>query len=68
MSGRAAAAERSLTDLGLGGIRVEGCGHEEAVAALAVPADRWADVLARSEEVAGAVRAAGFRFVTLDLG
>lgn len=67
MSGRGAEAERRLAELGLTGLRVEACGHEEAVAAITAPQDRWDDVLSRSEEVARAVRAAGFRFVTLDL-
>lgn len=67
MSGREATAERLLERLGFAGVRVDACGHEASLAALAVPEERWAEVIARSDEVAGAVRSAGFRYVTLDL-
>lgn len=57
-------AERALRKLGFRGFRVR---HHDAVARLEVnPAD-FGTVLERHEEIVQAVRAAGYRFVTLDL-
>jgi uncharacterized protein len=57
-------AEASLAALGFDDLRVR---HHGTVARLEVPDDRLADALERRVEVVGAVRAAGFSFVALDL-
>jgi uncharacterized protein len=58
------AAEAALRRLGFDDLRVR---HYRDLARLEVPLDRLADVLARRHEVVSAVRAAGYRYVTLDL-
>jgi pyridinium-3,5-biscarboxylic acid mononucleotide sulfurtransferase len=57
-------AESALRALGFGQLRVR---HHGDVARLEVEPGALADVVARRAEVAAAVRAAGFRFVALDL-
>jgi uncharacterized protein len=58
------AAESALRALGFGQLRVR---HHGDAARLEVETAVLADVVARREEVVRAVRAAGFRFVALDL-
>jgi uncharacterized protein len=58
------AAESTLRRLGFGQLRVR---HHGDAARLEVETAVLADVVARREEVVKAVRAAGFRFVSLDL-
>jgi pyridinium-3,5-biscarboxylic acid mononucleotide sulfurtransferase len=58
------AAESALRALGFGQLRVR---HHGDAARLEVETAVLADVVARREEVVQAVRAAGFRFVALDL-
>ncbi|MGH9229469.1 MAG: ATP-dependent sacrificial sulfur transferase LarE [Acidimicrobiales bacterium] len=57
-------AEAGLRALGFGELRVR---HYEDTARLEVPLDRLGDVVALRAEVVAAVRAAGYRYVTLDL-
>jgi uncharacterized protein len=57
-------AESALRALGFGQLRVR---HHGDAARLEVETAALADVVARREEVVAAVRAAGFRFVALDL-
>ncbi len=57
-------AEAGLRRLGFGELRVR---HHREVARIEVPLDRLADVVARRQAVVDAVRAAGYRYVTLDL-
>lgn len=65
---RAAAAERALAELGFTAARVRVEGPDDEIAVITLPDDRWSDLLGdpRAEAVAG-VRAAGFRYVALDL-
>lgn len=58
------AAEAALRALGFADLRVR---HYRDTARLEVPLDRLADVVLRRLEVVAAVRAAGYRYVTLDL-
>jgi pyridinium-3,5-biscarboxylic acid mononucleotide sulfurtransferase len=58
------AAERALRALGFGELRVR---HYRDLARVEVPVDRFDDVLREREAVVAAVRAAGYRYVTLDL-
>lgn len=58
------AAEHALRDLGFGELRVR---HYRELARIEVPVDRLAEVVERRLEVVDAVRAAGYRYVTLDL-
>jgi uncharacterized protein len=58
------AAEAALHALGFAQLRVR---HHGDAARLEVEPDALADVVARRDEVVAAVRAAGFRFVALDL-
>ena len=58
------AAEAALHALGFGQLRVR---HHGDAARVEVEPDVLAEVVARREEVVAAVRAAGFRFVALDL-
>jgi uncharacterized protein len=65
--GRLATVERAevaLRSLGFRELRIR---HYGDTARLEVPLDRLAEVVALREEVVGAVRAAGYRYVTLDL-
>jgi pyridinium-3,5-biscarboxylic acid mononucleotide sulfurtransferase len=57
-------AEAALRALGFRELRVR---HYGDTARLEVPLDRLADVVALREEVVAAVRAGGYRYVTLDL-
>jgi uncharacterized protein len=57
-------AEAALRALGFRELRVR---HYSDTARLEVPLDRLADVVALREEVVAAARAAGYRYVTLDL-
>lgn len=57
-------AERALKALGFADLRVR---HYRDLARIEVPTDRLAEVVARRGEVVAAVRAAGYRYVTLDL-
>jgi len=59
-----AAAESGLRALGLRALRVR---HYGELARLEVPVDDLGAVVARRPEVVAAVRAAGYRYVTLDL-
>ena len=59
-----AAAESGLRALGFRQLRVR---HYGELARLELPTDELADVVARREAVVAAVRAAGYRYVTLDL-
>ncbi len=58
------AAETALRALGFGQLRVR---HHGDAARLEVEPNALAEVVARRDEVVAAVRAAGFRFVALDL-
>lgn len=58
------AAESALRDLGFDELRVR---HHGALARVEVPVDRLADVVAARDGVTDAIRAAGYRWVTLDL-
>jgi uncharacterized protein len=62
--GAVGAAEAALHDLGLSPLRVR---HHGDTARLEVAASALASVVERRDEVVQAVRAAGFRFVALDL-
>jgi len=62
--GAVEAAESALRALGFGQLRVR---HHGDVARLEVEVSELDEVMARRAEVVGAVRAAGFRFVALDL-
>lgn len=57
-------AEASLRAIGFGELRVR---HHDDLARIEVPADRLADVVGARDAVVDAVRAAGYRWVTLDL-
>jgi uncharacterized protein len=59
-----AMAESGLRALGFRQLRVR---HYGDVARLEVPVDELGDVVARRDDVVAAVRAAGYRYVTLDL-
>lgn len=58
-------AEAGVRRLGVGDCRVR---HHGDVARLEVPVDEIGVVVTRREEILAVVRAAGFRFVALDLG
>lgn len=58
------AAEAGLHALGFGELRVR---HYRDLARIEVPLDRLAAVVAQREAVVAAVRAAGYRYVTVDL-
>ncbi len=57
-------AEAALRALGFAELRVR---HHDELARVEVPVDRLTDVVQRRDEVLEAVRAAGYRWVTLDL-
>jgi pyridinium-3,5-biscarboxylic acid mononucleotide sulfurtransferase len=59
-----AAAETGIRRLGFRGFRVR---HHGEIARLEFPAEQMAEALERSDEVVAAVKAAGYRYVTLDL-
>ena len=58
------AAERALKELGFGQLRVR---HHEDVARIEVPSEDFPHVLAEREAIDAALRALGYRYVTLDL-
>jgi PP-loop superfamily ATP-utilizing enzyme len=65
---RAARAERALADEGVYGASVEVEGHEAEIAAVRVPSAAWERMLGPDgARIAQAVKAAGFRYVALDL-
>lgn len=65
---RIATAKRALADLGLFGATVEVEGHQREIAAIRVPAGEWERMMGPDgASVADAVKAAGFRYVALDL-
>ena len=65
---RIAHAERALAEQGLHGATVEVEGHEREIAALRVPEAEWARMIGPDGvRLADAVKAAGFRYVALDL-
>lgn len=65
---RIAAAERALRDEGVHGALVEVEGHEREIAALRVPEAEWERMMGPDGvRIAEAVKAAGFRYVALDL-
>jgi len=57
-------AERALRELGFGQLRVR---HHEDVARIEVPPQDFERVLAQREAIDAALRALGYRYVTLDL-
>jgi uncharacterized protein len=63
---RIEAAEESLRSLGFGG-RVRVRDHGEDLARIEVEISDLNSVLVRRTDIVGAVREAGFRFVTIDL-
>lgn len=64
---RIAAALRILAEHGVAGAEVSVEGHEGEMAAVRVPADAWDRLLEDGVALAAAVKAAGFRYVALDL-
>ena len=65
---RVARAERILDEHGIAAARVEAEGHEREIAAVRVGADDWARLLGpEGVALAAEVKAAGFRYVALDL-
>ena len=65
---RIARAERALAEHGLHGATVEVEGHEREIAALRVAEADWARLVGPDGvRLADAVKAAGFRYVALDL-
>jgi len=65
---RIAAAGRALADHGVHGAVVEVEGHEREIAALRVPEAAWERMMGPDGvRLADAVKAAGFRYVALDL-
>jgi uncharacterized protein len=64
--GRIERAEEVLSDLGLSGdVRVRDQGGD--LARIEVPPERFDDLLAARDDVVSGLRAAGFRYVTMDL-
>jgi uncharacterized protein len=61
---RVARAESFVRGLGYRGFRVR---HHGDVARLEVPVEHLAEFVARREEVVAGIKAAGYRYVTLDL-
>lgn len=59
-----AKAETHLRRMGYRGFRVR---HHEEIARIEMPADRIEDAFADRDEIVAGVKAAGYRFVTLDL-
>lgn len=57
-------AEEALHDLGFGTCRVR---DHDGCARIEVPDDRLLDLFARRDDVSAAVRAAGYRWVSLDI-
>ncbi|HEX2204261.1 MAG TPA: hypothetical protein VHG91_13215 [Longimicrobium sp.] len=70
MSGdaRVALAERVLAGHGVAGATVDAEGPEREIAAIRVPAEDWARLMGpEGARIADEVKAAGFRYVALDL-
>ncbi|MCC6314394.1 MAG: ATP-dependent sacrificial sulfur transferase LarE [Thermomicrobiales bacterium] len=61
---KVAAAETALRQLGFRGFRVR---HHDTLARLEARPEDMAEILARADEIAAAIRAAGYDHVTLDL-
>lgn len=57
-------AESHIRRLGYRGFRVR---HHDEIARIEMPVDQLADAIADREEIARGVRAAGYRYVTIDL-
>jgi len=65
---RIASAERALADAGVYGASVDVEGHEREIAAVRVPPSEWERMMGpEGVSIAQAVKAAGFRYVALDL-
>jgi hypothetical protein len=65
---RIAAAEQALADQGVHGASVDVEGHEREIAAVRVPSGEWERMIGPGgAAIANAVKAAGFRYVALDL-
>ncbi|HYH78889.1 MAG TPA: hypothetical protein VEX86_03810 [Longimicrobium sp.] len=65
---RVSAAEQALARQGVPGASVEVEGHEREIAAVRVPESAWARMMGdEGAAIAQAVKAAGFRYVALDL-
>jgi len=65
---RIAAAERALEEAGVHGASVGVEGHEREIAAIRVSGAAWERMMGPDGvRIAGAVKAAGFRYVALDL-
>ncbi|HKP76388.1 MAG TPA: hypothetical protein VJT67_12745 [Longimicrobiaceae bacterium] len=65
---RTVAAERALADHGVYGATVEVEGHEHDVAVIRVSSGDWERMMSPAAlAITDAVKAAGFRYVTLDL-
>jgi hypothetical protein len=65
---RVARAEAALRDEGISGASVEIEGHEREIAAVRVPETDWERMMGPDGvRAAEAVKAAGFRYVALDL-
>jgi PP-loop superfamily ATP-utilizing enzyme len=65
---RISAAERVLGEQGVYGAAVDAEGHERAIAAVRVPQAGWERMMGpEGAAIAQAVKAAGFRYVALDL-
>jgi len=65
---RVAAAERALADRGVYGATVDVEGHQREIAAVRVPPTAWERMMGPDgASIADAVKAAGFRYVALDL-
>lgn len=65
---RIPAALRALADHGVHGASVDVEGHQREIAAIRVPSADWERMMgADGTAVADAVKAAGFRYVALDL-
>jgi hypothetical protein len=65
---RIAAALRALADHGVHGASVDAEGHQREIAAIRVPTGDWERMIGPDgAPIADAVKAAGFRYVALDL-
>lgn len=67
MDDRTGAAESLLREMGIAG-RVTAAGHDASIATIAVAPERWAELTGPAgRELAGRLRALGFRYVAIDL-
>jgi PP-loop superfamily ATP-utilizing enzyme len=65
---RISAAERALAEQGVHGALVDAEGHEREIAAVRVRSAEWERMMGpEGAAIAQAVKAAGFRYVALDL-